>query len=244
MSKVNFYFELKEKKLSIFDIAGDIVAALRILSNYSDLFRIAFFLQKKDVISINIDEENARYVLAENILAYSLADIQKHDAILNPGINYSREYGFTFGLLFMDLGKKVLSLTFKLGSNTKNTIGTLSLDKNYSNDFKWYKNILDSFIQTNSVLYASVGPNDIHYLEASLKRYKYTLGWITYFANDLPITIPGDLEGMDFEYIDKGKYLFLSRADFTADQKNYESYIQKLLAVMEEIIRKESKYLR
>ncbi len=49
--------------------------------------------------------------------------------------------------------------------------------------------------------------------------------------------MPDDLKGIEYEHTDKGKYLILTREDFTADKEIYEAHKQKLLKLMEEIKR-------
>jgi hypothetical protein len=242
MSKVNFYLEIKRSELSILKVSEGIISSLRLLMNHDDLFKTIHFLHKRSTTSIDVADENSAIILAANILEYSLPDIKKYDAKVLPDINYSRPYGFTFGLLFKKYEKKLLALTFKLGSNSKNTIGTLSIDKNYRNDFSWYMSILDSFVLTHSVEYASVRPDDLTFLEQSLRDYKYVFGWITYFVNDIDLLIPDNLDGIEYKFTDKGKYLILTREDFTLDKSNYEVYKQKLLNIMMEIKRREPKY--
>jgi hypothetical protein len=67
------------------------------------------------------------------------------------------------------------------------------------------------------------------------KQFKRPLGWITYFSNDCKPEIPNDLKGIEYEFTDKGKYLILTREDFTADKETYEAHKQKLLNLMDEI---------
>jgi hypothetical protein len=60
------------------------------------------------------------------------------------------------------------------------------------------------------------------------------LGWITYFSNDY-LKIPTDLHDIEYEFTTNGKYLILTREDFTISKHTYELYRQKLADVMEEI---------
>ena len=86
----------------------------------------------------------------------------------------------------------------------------------------------------------------VHFLGSSFleitKAFKKPLGWITYFSNDYEIPIPDNLEGIEYEHTDKGKYLILTREDFTTDKEAYEAHKQKLLEVMEEIKRRVPEY--
>jgi hypothetical protein len=94
---------------------------------------------------------------------------------------------------------------------------------------------LDSFTVYSDTLYASARPKDTDYLQVSLESYVYTLGLITYFSNELEIKIPDDLEGIDYEYTDKGKYLILSTNNFPKDKETLVECKNKLLEIMKEI---------
>lgn len=241
MSSINFFLETETKQKSIIEVATMVISSLQNMSASDEVFRTAFFLDKKESHEFSTQDNDSAITLANHILEYSRGDILKFDGVNSPDLDYSRPYGFTFGLLFMDSGKKLLSLTFKLGSNNKNTIGTISIAKDLNRNFSWYKNLIDSFVGTGEVLSASARPSDIHYLEKAIK-YSFGLGLITYFSNDYEIPIPDDLQEIEYEHTDNGKYLILSREDITTDPEKYEAGKQKLLEVMEEIKRRVPEY--
>ncbi len=64
---------------------------------------------------------------------------------------------------------------------------------------------------------------------------KNPFGWITYFANDYDVKIPDDLEGVECEHTDKGKYSILTREDFSGSKEEYEAQRDKLLGLMKTV---------
>jgi len=121
-----------------------------------------------------------------------------------------------------------------MGSNQSNGIGTISFSKSETKDFDWYFTLLKGISEGFITNYSKIGFIDTPFNQ-NCKSYKSPLGWITYFSNDYEIPIPDDLEGIEYEHTDKGKYLILTREDFTTDKETYEAHKQKLLDVMAEI---------
>jgi hypothetical protein len=242
MISTNFFFELRNEKQSILEIANYLDTSLKGLLLIDKAFETAYFLYKKESIPIDIRKNDSSIILANHILENSKRDIVKFDKVENPDINYSRPFGFTFGLQFRDEGKKLVALTFKLGSSVKNTIGTISISNEFRKDFDWYKSVLSSFVQEEKVYCACARPNDLAYLERGMSSYKFTLGWITYISNDYEIPIPDDLKGVEYEHADNGKYLILTREDFISEPERFEAGKQKLLEIMEEIKRRVPEY--
>ncbi len=242
MISTNFFFELRNEKQSIIEIANYLDASLKGLLLIDKAFETAYFLYKKESVQVDLRKDDSSMILANHILEYSKRDIMKFDKVENPDINYSRPFGFTFGLQFCEDGKKLVALTFKLGSSIKNTIGTISISKEFKKDLDWYKSVLSSFIQESKVYCACARPNNLAYLEKGMSSYKFVLGWITFFSNDYEISIPDDLEGVEYEHTDNGKYLILTREDFTYEIERFEASKQKLLNIMEEIKRRVTNY--
>jgi len=243
MKTINFFIEIKSGQQPIIKIANMVIVALGQMSIHDKVFKTAYFLYKNESIGFDTyNKEKSAIELANHILNYSLKDINRFEKIENPDINYSRPYGFTFGLQFKEAGKKVLSLTFKLGSNSNNFIGTISISKDLNRDLNWYKYVIDSFVQTGNVKCASARPNDTMYLEQCIKLYRFILGFITYFSNDYGLQIPNDLKDIEYEHISNGKYLVLKREDFTTNEEIYEAHKQRLLNVMEEIKQRVPEY--
>lgn len=244
MAIKSLFFVVRDGRKSVLEVSEYVIDALKKMSALDEAFSVAYFLYKKESVSFEVNKYGAEEELARHILAHSKSDIAKFDRIVNPDSVLSRSYGFTFGLQFMDGGGKLISLTFKLGGDKGNKIGTISIAKNLNREWKWYRWVIDSFAWSGWIQCASVRPNDPSYLEWCVKSFKFPLGWITYFSNDYEIPIPDDLEGIEYEYTDKGKYLILTRKDFTDSKEKYEAAKLRLLELMEEIKRRVPEYAK
>ena len=66
---------------------------------------------------------------------------------------------------------------------------------------------------------------------------------MTYFSNDFVPPIPNDLEGVEYEFTEKGKYLsVISKEDYR--EEDIEIYKEKLLKVMEQINQRVPEYVK
>lgn len=194
----------------------------------------------KDVsIDLSVNKEGTLDIIEKTILEFSKGDILKHEGESNPDINYSRDFGFSVLIQYKSRNQE-LSFTGKLGSNSVNALGQLS-NNGFTVDSQVGNKIFRGLIDTGLVKYGVIKFSDVKFLKAC-RPYKYPLGWITYFSNDYEIPIPDDLEGIEYEHTDNGKYLILTREDFATDNETYEAHKQKLLEVMEEIKRRVPEY--
>lgn len=155
-----------------------------------------------------------------------------------PDVIHSRPFGFTFALILKNQNSE-LCLTFKLGSDDRNTIGQISNKSKSNESYDWYSTILKSFVNNLDVDFGVVRPNDIEYLDICYDYYQYSLGWITYFSNDYKIDVPDTLSGIEYEAVGNGKYLISTKNNF-AD--NFEENRKKLLSLMKEIAEQVPEY--
>jgi len=237
-SDLDFFLELKNEQKSILEIAEDLYLCIKEITVVKPIFSEVQFLQKKGEINIELDSKIFIKTLAENILSYSLKDIKQFDKIESPDINFSRSYGFTFALLLKSENSE-LCLTFKLGSDSGNKIGTISNKSKSNNSFDWYNSILQSFTKNLDVDFGVVRPNDMDYLDICYDNYEYSLGWISYFSNNYKLSIPDDLNGIKYQYTDNGKYTTSTEDNF---DNNFEVNKQKLLTTMKTIAERVSEY--
>lgn len=237
-NNLSFFLELKNKEKSILEIAEDLYQCVKEIILVQPIFNEVYFLQKKGEVNMVLNSDNFIETLAENILVYSLKDIKKFDKIESPDINFSRSYGFTFALVLKSENTE-LCLTFKLGSDSGNTVGTISSKSKSSNPFDWYNVILNSFVNNLSVDYGVVRPNDMDYLDICYDNYQYSLGWMTYFSKTYKFGVPNDLNDIEYKYTDNGKYLISIKDSF---DNNFEENKNKLINVMETIAEKVPEY--
>ncbi len=233
------------KKQSISEISKELWAIATNLSEVEELF-ITPVLSKEgyDNVSVKIKEMakiEAIAIISNTILQFSKSDISEHENEGNPTTNFSRDFGFSFVLSYQNNSKAVISFVPRMGSIQANGIGTISISKEIDKDFDWYYSILKAITESTNSQVGSVSFRETPFNEIC-NSYKFPLGWITYFSNDYELQIPDDLEGVEYEHTDKGKYLILTREDFTIDKESYEEHKQKLLNIMEEIKQRVPEY--
>lgn len=222
-------------KKSIEEISKDIYQILLSLSNTDELFTTPYLRSESFndvVIRLNQSKENEIKTIAEAILSFSGPDIKKYEKVENVNFSYSRDIGFSVVLEYRHKNETI-SFLVKLGSVSANGINTLSYQGKKLSISRGEK-VLKTLIDSSSTLLGSLKITDTNFLKLS-KIYKYPLGLITYFSNDYELKIPDDLIGLEYEYTNKGKYLILTREDFTADTETFQHYKNKLLNIMEEI---------
>lgn len=242
MNRLNFSIELVNKQQSINEIASDLIRVFQTLSKFDTIFNELYFITKKDENLINVNDKNSVKMFAYNILEYSLKDIKKFDKVEYPSVNHSRPFGYSFGLSFKENTKSVLYLNFKIGGDSNNSIGSISIPNYLVRDYTLFKEILNTFNEILEVKYSSVRLIDIDFLTIANSKYKNHLGWITYFSNHYEINIPNDLEGIEYEHTDKGKYLILTKDNLSIDESKDETYKRKLLTTMETIANRVPEY--
>ncbi len=244
MNRLNFSIKLADKQQSIYEIASDLDRVFKALSKLDSIFNQVYFITKKGENLINVSEEESVDLLASTLLERSLKDIKQFDKIESPDVNYSRPYGYSFGLSFKENTKPILHLNFKIGGDSNNSIGSISLTNYLVRDYSSFKEILKVFNENLAVKYSSVRLVDVEFLTIANSKYKGHLGWITYFSNDYEIDIPDDLEGIEYEHTSNGKYLILTKDNLSVDYNNDEAYKNRLLKLMEEISERVPEYRR
>ena len=234
------------KKQTIKEVAEDFWNCCFQLSKVDDIFCEPVFSKENfKEVRFKVDGTSKSTVvesMAKTILKFSETDIKTYEKDINPDINYSRDFGFSWVASFKnDDGKDCFSLSVSMGSAKWNGISTLTFSREYNKEFAWYFKVLGLLIALNDAKIGGVNLRGSEFLNA-IGNVKRPLGWITYISNDYEIPIPDDLEGIEYEHTDKGKYLILTREDFTTDKETYEAHKQKLLDTMEEIKRRVPEY--
>lgn len=242
MNRLDFSFALVDNQQSIYEIAVDLDRTFKALSKIDSIFNQIYFIAKKGENLIEIDDRQSVDLLANNLLEYSLKDIKKFDKIESPDVNHSRSYGYSFGISFKEKAKSILYLDLMMGGDTNNSIGSISLANYLVRDYVSFKEILSTFNENLAVKYSSIRLIDIEFLTIANSKYKNHLGWITYFSNDYEIKIPDNLEGIEYEYTDKGKYLILTQDNLSVDESKDDIHRTRLLELMKEIAERVPEY--
>lgn len=183
-----------------------------------------------------LSKEEAVKIISSTILNFSKYEIAKYEKEQNPTIEYSRDFGFSFVRSY----GQAMFFYIITGCSTANGLSLLSYNSNNSS-FEYYYSILRAIVTGSNVISGAVGIRDLPF-QKSCKNIIAPLGWITYFSRSFKPEIPDDLEGIEYEHTDKGKYLILTRENFTTDKEIYEAHKQKLLNLMEEIKRRVPEY--
>ncbi|WP_075604139.1 hypothetical protein [Saccharicrinis aurantiacus] len=133
-----------------------------------------------------------------------------------------------------------MNFSFQHSDNFKSKIGNIVTNPICFDSFEKAKFFLDttkeSFLVDYSVI--KIFDKDINKVA---RGYKAPLGWLTYFSNDYEIAIPDDLEGIEYEHTETGKYLILTR-EIPISAEKQEANKQKLLSLMGEIERRVPEY--
>jgi hypothetical protein len=103
--------------------------------------------------------------------------------------------------------------------------------------FLWHHNLLKAVVSSGYVESASIVLKN-NELVIYTTQFMFPLVWVTFIPNDYPLAIPDDLPGIEYEHTPQGKYLILTREDFTVDVEKYHAGKQKLMDLMEELARR------
>ncbi len=241
MAKSIFYVDalLKSEKKNISELANQLITVLTNLSEIDGVFSSFLYIKDSFKKSINIQSlgsEKAKNELAEAILESNKSDIKQHEKEEKPTLEFSRDFGFSHVLQFYFNETKLFTITGNLATNDHPYFRLNSFDMDNQFSFEWYEKVIKSITDTLSPTSASVIIRLDNFFDKYIDlKVKYCFGWLTYFSNDNEIQIPDDLEGVEYEHTEKGKYIILTRDDFTVSKEAYEVQRDKLLAVMKEV---------
>lgn len=245
-SKLVPFALLKKERLTITKIAQLTIDFYRNLSldndNYSKLKIVS---EKKSLFeNIQIQDSNAVEILAHEILHQNTDKIIEMDKVENPDINFIfKETFISYALQTrIDIDTLItLDFCFSVSKHLGSSIGSIVVNDECFNTFSKAKLFLETLETSFPTEYSVIKFSDREFSKIA-RVYKAPLGWITYFSKDSEISIPDDLEGIEYEHTDTGKYLILTREDFTTDKEIYDAHKQKLLDTMEEIKRRVPEY--
>lgn len=226
---------LKEEKIPIIQIAKLIINFYQKLALVDANYNEVNIVSEKKALHQNIDinNSNADQHIAEEILNHNIDDIRKVNGVTNPDIYFSRDDMISCALEAKVDKETLLTLRYSF-STFSPRIGSIVVNEVCLDTFEKAKFFLETIEQSFSIGYSVIKIFDRE-LNKAARSYKAPLGWITYFSNDYEISIPDDLEGIEYEHTDKGKFLILTRDDITTDPVKLETGKQQLLELMEEI---------
>jgi hypothetical protein len=241
MAKSIFYLSsvLKNGKKSIFELSADLIDLMLKLAEIDPVFLSAIYRRNDinlDLKLTNGDRQNCILSLANIILESHKADIRQQDKVDAATIDFSRDFGFLLLFDFTKAGKQVFSITTRIGSSQDQYLKIEYFNREFEHDFNWYFFVLKALVEYFAPEHAGVVTSVPAFFDPFKKLKVWPpLGWISYFSNDGAIKIPDDLNGVEYEHTDKGKFIILTREDFTISKEVFETHRDKLLEIMKEI---------
>lgn len=240
-------FSLCPNKLSIRSIAKQFYSLCLQLGKIDKRFydlRVCVSLRSGKTESLNLlqyNESEAIDKIANSYLRSELSDIKHFDKELSPTVDFERDFGFRFVMRF-GVEPNDLQISTRFGGIGHTSIDiTINNESKYEQDFEWYYSILKTVTAFFPTKWACVRISMISFVE-EFAKYNYPLGWITYFSNDIEISIPDDINEIECEFIKNGKYLILTRNDFTVSKEIFVKEKEKLFATMIQLGEKVSGY--
>lgn len=241
MAKSIFYidFNLKDNKKSILQLSYDFIDLMSNLSEIDPVFQSPLYVYDEKKLQINLGQENREssvLKLANIILDSFKSDIRQMDKVENPTIEFSRDFGFRLLFQYFKNNKKAFSIMTKLGASEYQELKIEFFKTEFEYDFTWYFSVLKAIVKYWEPVQAGVIVRLPTFFDPfkSLKVWP-PLGWISYFSNDGAIKIPDDLNGVEYVHTEKGKFIILTREDFTISKEVFETHRDKLLEIMKEV---------
>jgi hypothetical protein len=237
-SKIVPLVTLKKEQLSIVDISNLVINFFRRLENKFDEYGQINIISEKTALYKSIDVKNilAIELLAKEILNQNIEDIIKQDGENNPNIHFQFKNSlvtFSIGTWFSKETLITLNFCFTRSKSINPSIGAIIVNQIVFDSFEKIKYFLEVCVSSFHVKHCTIKLNDRE-LNKKNRTFKAHLGLITYFSNDFEIPIPNDLEGIEYEFTEKGKYLsVISKEDFR--EEDMELYKAKLIDVMNQI---------
>lgn len=236
-SKVVPFVLLKNQEMSILEIAELVIKFYQNLAEKDCTYNLINIISEKEALfpAINIQASNSIQMLAEEILHQNIDDIRKIDGVDNPGLDYCRKGtgGISIGLETKIEKETLITLNFSFYLN-RSAIGRIVANESCFDTFEKAKYFLIAANSVFPVQYSAIKISD-RALNKVARRYKAPLGWITYFSCDYEVPIPDELNGIEYEFVDGGKFLILSREDISVDEGKLELEKEKLIKLMEKV---------
>lgn len=238
-----FYSEFQRKEDTILEFAKNLNNAFYDFSKYDQRFGLleAHLPEENKIIKL-VEDGKSVLELAEAILEYNKKDIKKFDKLAEPNIYYKRPFGFSFGFNFRDCkGQNIFSLRLKYGgveTTFKYQMNETPIKQVETFNMKWYKEFFLSITSNLPIKYAVVRPRDSDYLQKVVTKYKYPLGLLTYFGNEV---INFDLLKDDIftkEITERGLLYCIKNEVFEEDKT-----LEELYSLMNNISESDKEYL-
>jgi hypothetical protein len=242
-AKNYLFFRSQSKALvnpSILESSFYMVDLLVKLSNeFEDFSRPIYYHPNKSIpINLNNNLDELSKLLATQILNKEWNEITKFEGNKKPTIEYKRELGTGFSGWFSfvdDKNTKLFDCSIGVGYSS-NGIVISSQNKNILFEYSWYEEVLKSLTRIMSSEYSFVRVsypsfNDM-YKEFNLP---FPLGWLTYYSNELEITIP-ELPNVSVVPYLNGTLIKTDVIDFLESKESFDAYKSRLGILLEKFM--------
>ena len=221
--------------MSILEAAILLYDWLVILMQYDPLFGEPYLNRKNDIL-IDLTHHKRDitiHLIAEHILRETKHEIEFYEKEKNPDYNYVyRQRGYVMLLTFKNKDKIVAMGKASLGSPR---YGFLSIDNIKEKSYEWYFNFQEYLIEKLNAKFASISvlrSLDEYYGTINLK---FGLTYISFFSNEFEHKIPDDIEGVEYIFTEKGKYMITTREDFLKDKESFLHHKDKIMRIGREL---------
>ncbi len=215
---------------SIKTISSELMDLIFHLKNTAPFDRVLYASDADSrIISIQ-DKSVAISELSQCILSTYKGDIKRISNEENIDANFSWDEGFRVSIVLEAEGEPCFSITGQLGCKSFPEINFENFKKEYS--FDWYYLTLKTIVQLFNPKSASIDLNVPAFRQLVNEIEVWPpLGWVTYFSSDY-LNVPDDLEGIEYEHVEKGKYLILTKEDFTVCKEAFQEQRDRLVDLM------------
>lgn len=226
--------------LSIRQASEKLIYILLELSKVEKAFlKPTLIIGQESELSISLDSndlEGQVLNVANGILQAEWNEITTHEGNQNPTIDYIRLEGYPLLLKFIVEREIAFWVGCRVGSNLYQTMSVRDFSSKFLFDYSWYKEVFKKLVKTTSATLGTVVMSNQSFGKFyNQMNIKYPIGWITYFSDELEFKIPNDLKEVEYEFVERGKFLYTSKEDFMKDKDSYFSNREKLERVINEI---------
>ncbi len=222
--------------LSIMEAAVMLYEWLERLSKFDSMFSEPFLVRKKDIeVDLSPDKKNETIkLLAEHILREARHDIEFYEKEKNPDYNYVyRERSYSLFIEFKHNDKIMASGSINLGASWYKAFFLDNIsDENKT--YEWYFQLMEFMINLLNATYANI--NIRRFIDEFYKlKINFPLTYISYFSNEFEHKIPDDIEGVEYIFSEKGKYMITTREDFLKYKESFLAHKDKIMRIGREL---------
>jgi len=238
-NEVRFYSTFNANLQSILEFAQKLTDVFKDFSNYDGRFQYIQIHLPKEYIIIDLLEEGSYRKIADAILIYNLKDIKKFDKVSNPTIEYKRPYGFSFGFNFNNEDKNNIFNLHAIYGGIQESINyqmnEIPIKQIIKFTYDWYLHLFKSLVKYLPINFAVLRPRDNVFVEKTRAKYKYPIGWITYFSMELSSIVPENMSLLHSEELENGKLFSAFKDEFCCNDEDFVSKVNKLYGIMDKI---------